>query len=242
MKSQGGDEITLEATDLEKDLGINIDPKLKFSSHIETQVNKANRVMGLIRRSYEYLDGDSFKKLFTALVRPHLEYCNVAWSPRLKKDRNLIESVLRRGTKIIPILHELEYEERLRRLDLPSMSYRRIRGDMIEVYKYTHGIYHTDQILVLDEDTSRRGHNYKLKKQFCNSATRSNFFSFRVVDTWNGLPWAVVNSPSLNAFKARLDRLWSKLKYKIDLDVTCPLPQVSDDITVESKAETSTKD
>ena len=198
--------------------------------------------MGLIRRSYEYLDGDSFKKLFTALVRPHLEYCNVAWSPRLKKDRNLIESVLRRGTKMIPGLRELEYEERLSKLDLPSMAYRRIRGDMIEVYKYTHEIYRTDQILVLDTDTTRRGHNYKLKKRHCNKVTRSNFFSFRVVDTWNGLPHVVVNAPSLNSFKARLDKLWSKHKYSIDIDLTCPLPQVSDDLAEDSEAETSTKE
>ena len=70
-----------------------MDKDLKFSWHTEIQVNKANRIVGLIRRSYDYLDGDSLKKLYIALVRPVLEYGNVAWLPRLKKDKILIEQV-----------------------------------------------------------------------------------------------------------------------------------------------------
>ena len=75
MKNENGERTTLENTVLEKDLGVNIDPTLKFSLHTEMQVNKANKIMGLIRRSYQHLDPSSFKLLFTALVRPHLEYC-----------------------------------------------------------------------------------------------------------------------------------------------------------------------
>ena len=80
-------KVTLEVTECEKDLGVNVDAELKFSKHIEIQVNKANNILGMIRRSYEYLDADSLKRLFVALVRPHLEYSNVAWSPRLIKDK-----------------------------------------------------------------------------------------------------------------------------------------------------------
>ena len=76
----------IEKTNLEKDLGVNIDAQLKFSKHIKIQVNKANKILGMIRRSYEFLDGDSLKRLFIALVRPHLEYSNAVWSPRYIKD------------------------------------------------------------------------------------------------------------------------------------------------------------
>ena len=69
------------------------------------------------------------------MVRPHLEFGNVAWSPRLEKDRNLIEGVQRRATKMVPEIKDLEYEERLKRMDLPSLRYRRARGDMIDTYK-----------------------------------------------------------------------------------------------------------
>ena len=70
MESRGTRSVLL-STELEKDLGVNMDPSLKFSKHTEIQVNKANRILGLIRRSYEFLDGESLKRLYMALVRPH---------------------------------------------------------------------------------------------------------------------------------------------------------------------------
>ena len=84
---------------------------MRFSQHIETQVNKANRLLDLIRRSYEHLDAESMKLLFVALVRPHLEFGNVVWSPRLEKDKKLVEGVQCRATKIIPGLKDLMYEQ-----------------------------------------------------------------------------------------------------------------------------------
>ncbi|KAK6172148.1 hypothetical protein SNE40_015875 [Patella caerulea] len=189
---------------------------LTFSSHIEGQVNKANRVMGLIRRSYEYLDSDSFRRLFTALVHSHLEYCNIAC---LEKDKKLIEGVLRRGIKLISGLKDLSYEERLEKLKIPSMAFRRARGDVIEAYKYTHGLYKTDQILELDTDNTRGGHSYKLRH--CKTATR-------VVNTWNSLPEDVVSAPSLNAFNSKIDRLWSDHVYKIKLPSPLPHAKTKD--------------
>ena len=86
------------------------------------------------------------------------------WSPKLQKDKNLIEGVLRRATKIIPGLKDLAYEERLKKLKLPSMKYRRERGDMIEVYKFTHGLYSTPPPFVLDNSTNNtRGHSQNKK-------------------------------------------------------------------------------
>jgi hypothetical protein len=66
---------------------------LKFSKHMEGQVNKANKRLGLIWRSFEFLDAEAMKQLFVAVVRPNLEFGNVVWSPRFEKDKNLIESV-----------------------------------------------------------------------------------------------------------------------------------------------------
>ena len=215
MRRHGSDErVNLTKTELERDLGVNIDNELKFSEHVEIQVNKANRLLGLIRRSYEHLDSESLKLLFIALVRPHLEFANSVWSPRLEKDKKLIEGVLHRATKVIPGLRNLSYEERLAKLDIPSMAYRRSRGDMIEVYKYTHGIYKVKvQPVTVDRTSITRGHSYKLQKPRCNNATRQHFFSNRVVDTWNKLPDTVVTAPSLNSFKTRLDILWKEIRF-----------------------------
>ena len=94
MRKHGSsDRVTLEQSEIERDLGVQVDKDLRFSQHIETQVNKANRLLGLIRRSYEPVDAESMQLLFVAFVRPHLEFGNVMWSPRLKNDKKLVEGV-----------------------------------------------------------------------------------------------------------------------------------------------------
>ena len=101
------------------------------------------------------------------MVRPHLEYGNVVWHPYLKKDVDLLERVQRRATKLVPVLSKLSYEDRLKEMDLPSLVYRRIRGDSIDIYKYLHGMYRTnvESRLPLAKPTSgvaTRGHSLKL--------------------------------------------------------------------------------
>lgn len=226
MRKHGSDEkVTLESSEVERDLGVNVDSDLKFSKHVEIQVNKANRILGLIRRSYEYLDAESLKLLFIALVRPHLEFANCAWSPRLERDKNLIERVLRRATKCIPGFRDLDYETRLRTLKIPSMSYRRIRGDLIETYKYTHGFYDCKNPFELNTQGQTRGHQYKLKKHSCKTNIRQCFFTNRVIDTWNALDKSIVDAPTMNTFKNRLD---AALKdYMYSPSVSMPLLPLS---------------
>ena len=103
-----------------------IDNKLSFDKHIAEKVNKANSVVGSIRRSFEYLDKDTFKKLYTALVRPRLEYANTVWNPYKKKDIITLENVQRRTTKMVLGLGDRSYEDRLKDLKLPTLTYRRI--------------------------------------------------------------------------------------------------------------------
>ena len=90
---------------------------------------------------------------------------------------------------MIPGLKDKEYEDRLKEMKIPSMTYRRVRGDMIEVYKNTHNIYKLDNsILKLDNKSSTRGHIYKLEEQRCKTSLRQKFFTQRVVERWNKLP------------------------------------------------------
>ena len=113
-----------------------------------------------------------------------------------------------RATKIIQGLGGYSYDDRLKLLDLPSLVYRRYRGDAIEVYKYLRGVYKVDSssLLPLSTETRTRGHGFKLLKRQCRSHLRSNFFSMRVVNVWNSLPEDVVTAPSLNTYKGRLDK------------------------------------
>ena len=125
---------TLEHGEKEKYIGVTIDSKLTFEHHMNEKINKANSIMGLIRRTFTCLDEETFLLLNKALIRPHLEYANALWSPYKIKDITAIENVQRRATKLVLSLKNLEYEDRLRKLKLPTLKYRRLPGDMIETH------------------------------------------------------------------------------------------------------------
>ena len=225
-----GQKIELDTTELEKDIGVHVDDKLKFDRHVEIQCGKANKLLGLIRRSFTYLDKDIMKKLYTTLIRPILEYGHAITYPRLKKSATLLENVQHRATKMIPELKDLDYEARLEALDLQSLYYRRERGDMIECYKMTHDQYDIKPILKTDHDNTRRGHSHKLKKQQSKKEARHMYFSLRVVNSWNSLPEHVVSAPSLNAFKNRLDKLWTEYKYHQMPPPTCKVKETETEV------------
>ena len=206
--NEGDKHVTLEETDCERDLGVHVDPALKFTQHCNKAVSKANKLVGLLRRTFDFIDKQILSYAFKGLIRPHLEYGNSVWSPLYKKDAILVENVQRRATKLVPELVNLSYEERLKALGLPSLMYRRLRGDLIEVYKLTHGFYsvNVEKYIAFSTEQRTRGHKFKLKKQSARLDVRKNFFGLRVVDAWNSLPELVADAPSLNTFKGRLDK------------------------------------
>ena len=83
----------------EKDMGVIIDSKLTFRDQITSKVNLANRNLGIIFRTYTFLDTEIVLNLYKSLVRPHLEYATFVWSPLYKKDRIAIENVQRRASR-----------------------------------------------------------------------------------------------------------------------------------------------
>ena len=80
----------LEHVFLEKDLRVLIDSNLTFEDHIAEKVKKANLMLGLIKRSFNFLTPAGFVLLYTSFVRPHLEYAQSIWSPKLRKHINLM--------------------------------------------------------------------------------------------------------------------------------------------------------
>ena len=135
------DKTELEVTELEKDLGILIDPNLDFKKHIKTIVKKASYINYKILKNLTYRDSNILVPLFKTLVRPILEYGNSVWANGLKKYKTLVENVQRKFTKHIKNLTNTPYEERLKLIKLPSLEYRLIRGDMIQVYKIANNFY-----------------------------------------------------------------------------------------------------
>ena len=163
--------------------------------------------MGLIRRSCNFLDIVSFKYLFISLVSPHLEYCVTVWSPLQKKDEDFIKNVLRRASKMLPWLLSLTHEERLAKIEIPSMKHRQMRGDMIMFYKVLNGYDPSlEYLFAVDNNSITRGYNFKLKKPPFETTIRQVFFNNRLVNNWNSLPFDVVNATSINRFKNKLDK------------------------------------
>ena len=81
----------LNFSDMEKDLGVLIDSNLSFESHINTAVNKANRTMAIVRKTFDYMDATTFNLIFKGLVRPILEYAAPVWSSNTIKYKELPE-------------------------------------------------------------------------------------------------------------------------------------------------------
>lgn len=199
----------------ERDLGIVVDSNLKFKQQARTAVAKANRILAVIRRSFVNINLHTLPGLYKTLVRPILEYANSVWGPWNREDQKLIERVQRRATRMVPTLRHREYVERLQALHLPSLYYRRRRGDMIRVYQLFNGGVDQDfqQFFTLDHNTRTRGHKWKILKPLATSRVRRNAFAIRVVSDWNGLPSSVVEASSVNHFKNKLDTHWAHLRH-----------------------------
>ena len=210
----------LSKSDCEKDIGVYIDNNLKFETHINNAVNKANRVLAITRRTFECMDDEVFSMIFKGLVRPHLEYAAPVWSPHLIKNKELLENVQRRATKLVPGLKGLSYPDRLRKLKLPTLAYRRARGDMIQMYKILtdnkDSYDKTLPIMFEYSNTGLRGHGKKVFLPRVNKDIRKYNFNIRVINIWNDLPEKVVLSSSIENFEKNLDEYWQSQELKFD--------------------------
>jgi hypothetical protein len=138
-------------------------------------------MLGMIKVNITCRSKKVILPLYRSLVRPHLEYCVQFWNPSSIKDRNLLERVQRRATKLISGLQNQSYEDRLRECKLFSLKRRRIRGDMIQMFKIWKGI---DRLsfsdLGMELNTGiTRGHQIKLTKQRARINIRKDFFTHR---------------------------------------------------------------
>ena len=204
---------SLEMSETYKDLGVLVSNDLKVSQQVTKCVSKANSVLGMIRRTFSYIDKDILLQTYKVYVRPILEYCQQVWCPYLSKDINEIEKVQRRATKLLVELSDKCYEERLQALGLYSLAERRVRGDMIHMFKLCKGILDINprKFFTFATDTSNRairGHIYHVKHQETpHGSIRKYFYSQRIITPWNNLPSELMLCKSVEEFKHKYDKL-----------------------------------
>ena len=139
---------------------------LKFREHAAAAVAKSTQVLAVIRRSFALIDDVTLSLLFTTLVRPHLEFGNLIWGPFNRADQRLVERVQRRATRMVESVRHKPYEDRLGLLQLPSLYYRRRRGDMVHTYQLFHGSVDASPSRFFTlADGPTRGHPLKIHKQ-----------------------------------------------------------------------------
>ena len=237
MRSTEGN-VVLEHIEEEKDLGIIFQENLSFDSHIHQRIKKANSMMGLIRRVFSFLDAKCFCYLYTAFVRSLLESSQAVWFPSRPTLVKHIEEVQIRATKLVDGFKDIDYEERLRKLKLPSLHYRRIKGDMVEVWKHFN-VYDPNVFPKTFQLRTRasRAHEYQLQQhlptsRYSYSKPQSVSFYYRVPRLWNKLPRDVVSASNIDTFKNRLDRHWENADFRFNW--WSPPPELPEGYVVSS--------
>jgi hypothetical protein len=203
-----GDNV-ITVSQCEKILGVLIDNKLSFADHVYYCIKKSSQICNLILSNMYFVNNDILLKLYKTYARPYLDYASVVYSPHFLYLIDAVEGVQRQFTKRMHKLNNLSYVNRLQIVDLESLELRRIRTDLINVYKIMHGNIKTclNDNFVCENVKCTRGNVCKLYKDRFRLDVRKYFFTCRVIDVWNSLDNNVVICKSVDKFACELKKM-----------------------------------
>ena len=160
-----------------------MDEKLNMSQQCALAGWEANGILGSIRRAVASRDREVIVPLYSILVRPQLDYCVQVWGPQYKKDRELLERVWRRTSKMIRGLEHLPCKDRLRKPGLFSLEKRKLWADLVAAFQYLKGAYKQEgsQLFERVDNGRTRGNDFKLKEGRFRLDVRGKFFIMGLV-------------------------------------------------------------
>ncbi len=215
MTNSDGISHMIEESTTERDLGIQLNNRLKWNNQISYMKANAYAELGKLKRTFSHWTSSTFKTLYCTYVRPKLEYGAVIWNPFNDKEIAEIELVQRNATRLIPQIKTLHYKQRLSAIGISSLRDRRLRGDLIQFFKIYKGLNIVNWVNPISTRPALRsngpavnvrGAYHRIERQLIkNCEPRENFLSNRVVPFWNELPDTVINSNSTIIFKNKLD-------------------------------------
>ncbi len=166
-----------------------------------------------LTRPFAALTSSIFLPLYKTFIRPHLEYAIQATHPILCRDAEALEKVQKLALKFVKGLRHVPYEAALKQLRLFYLTHRQIRGDLIAMFKITHGLleFPMASTFVYPTRQGLGGHAFKFHQQRCCTRRRQFAFTVRAVPFWSKLPAEIVNASSVKSCKALLDARWQSL-------------------------------
>ena len=187
-----------------KDLGILISNNCNFREHVHYISSKANRVLGIIKKSFMSRNTRVLLLLYKSKVRPILEFGSILWCPYRDFLSDEIENVQRRFTRLFPDLRTLQYKDRLGQLGLLSLRARRLRYQLIMMYKIMNNGVDVNPEIYFRRPSSRastRGNPLKVVPPASNKDCRRYFFTVDIIFHWNCLTEEEVSVRSMLLFK-----------------------------------------
>ncbi|GMT11708.1 hypothetical protein PFISCL1PPCAC_3005, partial [Pristionchus fissidentatus] len=192
-----------------KDLGVIMQPSLKFSDHVSKLTSKARSKVNIMFKCFYSNDPLLYLQAFNAFIRPLLEYCTVVWSPRTVKLANFVENVQRNFTRRVFFRCAIPYSpypDRLNFLSMSTLEQRRLIFDLLFLHKTIHNFYSLNSYLLFKISPLTRNlrntHKLRIALPFAVPKSHSTFAT-RTVQRWNALPGEIVNS-SPNVFRSHI--------------------------------------